>query len=115
MPEFKFAIGQYVTLRAQVDMWGLANCQPCSVSDRMAVECEGGEQRHYDCRVFSPPSYSEPSTFTEKYYRFKESELTPLDIEAYNAARVELKTRGWSPEKQRIVDSQEAARIAPKN
>lgn len=98
MPDFKFAIGDYVTLKAQVEIHGLRAATPMSISERLAQQCEGGEQRHYDCRLIHPP---EGTTWGGRrqnsavsvgdagggYYRFKEAELVTLDVAAYREAR----------------------------
>lgn len=98
---FAFQIGQYVTLKAHVELYGLAKVAPLVVHQRLYVECEGQHFRQYDCRAVSPPNgkmswyagergcASFLASDCDGRLRFSESELISLDIEAYKAARVD--------------------------
>jgi hypothetical protein len=85
--EFKFKIGDYVTLKAHVDLYDLADAGPLVVGERFAQQCEGGEQRHYVCRAITAPEFKRSAGVCTSYTQFKEAELVPLDIDAYRAAR----------------------------
>ena len=92
---FAFEIGQYVVLKAHVELYKLHEVMPLVVSERFLQECEGGVQRHYDCRGIITPSYSCSADETRGYNRFKEAELLPLDIAAYQASLKAKKPGSW--------------------
>jgi len=95
MPDFKFAIGDCVTLKAHIDLYELHQVQPLVVNERVSQQCEGGEQLVYLCRAIGPPNTSRPASFVDEYFRVKESELVGLDVEAYRAARSAVPESFW--------------------
>lgn len=97
--DFKFAIRDYLTLKAHADLYPLEDVQVLVVSERLGQECEGGTQWHYQCRVIVPPAYRKPAEFSEQFAKLKEAELAPLDLEAYRKARsntLEARVGRWA-------------------
>jgi hypothetical protein len=86
--DFKFAIGDYVALKAHMELYGLRHVQPLVV---VSVETAGiGGDGLYACRAFSPPQYTHldyAATFVLSLFKASEAELIALDVKEYRKSR----------------------------
>jgi hypothetical protein len=86
-PFFRFALGQEVTLKAMLTPFKVGTsaayafrevtAQKLMIVERTLIECPGGRQQTYTCRVLSVSEDWDRSSFTRDMFQLNEAELAP--------------------------------------